>query len=58
MKVADIGKPAGGMSQTESLMLCGIHSTKYDEFLLVTLSICSSHSLVETLPRNIAAAVR
>ena len=42
MNVADILRPRGGMSQTDDLMLFGIHSTKYDEFLFCTLSICSS----------------
>merc|ERR1719379_297535 len=51
-------RPFGGMSQTEHLMLLGIHSTKYDEFLFWTLSICSSTSLVDIRPLNIAAAVR
>ena len=40
--VADIFRPLGGMSQMEDLTLLGIHSTKYDEFLFCTLSICSS----------------
>merc|ERR1712147_487792 len=53
-----IFKPFGGMSQTEALILFGIHSTKYDEFLFCTLSICSSTSLVDMRPRNSAAAVR
>merc|ERR1719310_1536326 len=39
-------------------MLFGIHSTKYEEFLFCTLSICSSTSFVDIRPRNIAAAVR
>merc|ERR1712157_367077 len=39
-------------------MLLGIHSTKYEEFLFCTLSICSSTSLVDMRPRNNAAAVR
>merc|ERR1719158_2160015 len=34
-----IFRPFGGMSQTEDLMLLGIHSTKYEEFLFWTLSI-------------------
>merc|ERR1719373_210218 len=33
MKVEAILRPLGGMSQTAVLMLLGIHSTKYDEFL-------------------------
>merc|ERR1719388_117763 len=51
-------RPLGGMSQTEDLMLLGIHSTKYDEFLFCTLSICSSTSFVDMRPRNIPRAVR
>ena len=39
-------------------MLLGIHSTKYEEFLFWTFSICSSTSLVEILPLNIAEAVK
>merc|ERR1719478_1420783 len=39
-------------------MLLGIHSTKYEEFLFWTLSICSSTSLVDMRPRNKQAAVR
>merc|ERR1711904_71847 len=38
-------RPLGGMSHTEALMLFGIHSTKYDEFLICPMSICSSTSL-------------
>merc|ERR1719461_1255352 len=53
-----IFKPLGGMSQTDALMLFGIHSTKYDEFLFWTFNICSSTSLVDILPRNKAAAVK
>merc|ERR1719150_2630364 len=56
--VVAIFSPLGGMSQTDDLMLFGIHSTKYDEFLFWTLSICSSTSLVDMRPRNIADAVR
>merc|ERR1719388_256427 len=51
-------RPLGGMSQTEDLMLLGIHSTKYDEFLFCTLSICSSTSFVDMRPRNIPREVR
>merc|ERR1719262_1254157 len=58
MKVVDILRPLGGMSQTLDLMLFGIHSTKYDEFLFWTLSICSSTSLEDILPLNMAEAVR
>merc|ERR1712007_199997 len=53
-----IFRPFGGMSHTEDLMLFGIHSTKYEEFLFCTLSICSSTSLVDMRPRKRAAAVR
>merc|ERR1711988_306909 len=53
-----IFRPLGGMSQTEDLMLLGIHSTKYDEFLFCTLSICSSTSLVDMRPRKSAQQVR
>merc|ERR1719235_707049 len=52
MKVEAILRPLGGMSHTEALTLLGIHSTKYDEFLLTTLSICSSTSLVDMRPRK------
>merc|ERR1712226_925950 len=58
MKQVDILRPFGGMSHTEALMLFGIHSTKYEEFLFCTLSICSSTSLVDMRPRNWQAAVR
>lgn len=34
-KVTAIFRPFGGMSQTADLMLFGIHSTKYDEFLFL-----------------------
>merc|ERR1711970_1136483 len=37
MKVADIFKPRGGISQTAVLTLFGIHSTKYVEHLFVNL---------------------
>merc|ERR1712124_214724 len=57
-KVDDIFNPLGGMSQTEDLMLLGIHSTKYDEFLFWTFNICSSTSLVDMRPRNRAEHVR
>jgi len=33
MKVTAIFKPFGGISQIDDLMLFGIHSTKYEEFL-------------------------
>merc|ERR1719348_735143 len=58
MKVVAIFSPLGGISQTEDLMLLGIHSTKYELFLFWTFSICSSTSLVDMRPRNIADAVR
>jgi len=32
-KVTAILRPFGGISQIDDLMLFGIHSTKYDEFL-------------------------
>merc|ERR1712232_920037 len=57
-KATAILSPFGGMSQTEHLMLFGIHSTKYEEFLFCTLSICSSTSFVDMRPRNKAAAVK
>merc|ERR1719311_1152358 len=57
-KATAIFRPLGGMSHTDDLMLLGIHSTKYEEFLFCTLSICSSTSLVDMRPRNIQAAVR
>merc|ERR1712187_386204 len=53
-----IFNPLGGMSQTAALMLFGIHSTKYEEFLFCTLSICSSTSLVDILPLNMTEAVK
>merc|ERR1711959_482435 len=58
MKMDAILRPLGGMSQTEDLMLLGIHSTKYEEFLFCTLSICSSTSLVDIRPRKMHDAVR
>merc|ERR1719385_212216 len=58
MKVVAILSPLGGMSHTDDLILLGIHSTKYELFLFCTLSICSSTSLVDIRPRNIADAVR
>merc|ERR1719235_149667 len=57
-KATAIFRPFGGMSHTEDLMLFGIHSTKYEEFLFCTLSICSSTSFVDMRPRKSAAAVR
>merc|ERR1712138_54939 len=38
--------------------LGGIHSTKYEEFLFCTFSICSSTSLVDMRPRKRPHAVR
>merc|ERR1711998_62090 len=58
MKVVDILRPLGGMSQMADLTLLGIHSTKYEEFLLTTLSICSSTSLVDMRPRKRQEQVR
>merc|ERR1719505_413183 len=58
MKVADILRPLGGMSHTAVLILFGIHSTKKELFLFCTLSICSSTSFIDILPRNTAATVR
>merc|ERR1711990_369926 len=58
MKIDAILRPLGGISQTEDLILLGIHSTKYEEFLFWTLSICSSTSLVDMRPRNSAEHVR
>merc|ERR1719478_2046986 len=43
-KPTDILRPLGGMSHMAHFMLFGIHSTKYDEFLFCTLSICSVSS--------------
>merc|ERR1711972_1210870 len=57
-KATAILRPLGGMSQTEALMLFGIHSTKYDEFLFCTFNICSSTSFVDMRPRKSAAVVR
>merc|ERR1719158_1837199 len=57
-KATAIFSPFGGISQTELLMLFGIHSTKYLEFLFCTFNICSSTSFVDIRPRNMAAAVR
>ena len=58
IKVTAIFNPLGGMSQMEDLMLLGIHSTKYEEFLFCTFNICSSTSLVDILPLKIAEAVK
>merc|ERR1711907_717811 len=51
-------RPLGAMSQTEDLTLLGIHSTKYEELLFTTLSICSSTSLVDMRPRKRQEKVR
>jgi len=58
MNVTAIFNPFGGMSQTADFMLFGIHSTKYELFLALTLSICSSTSLVLILPLNMAEQVK
>merc|ERR1712172_466746 len=58
IKPTDILRPFGGISHTDALMLFGIHSTKYEEFLFCTFSICSSTSFVDMRPRKSAAAVR
>merc|ERR1719439_453714 len=58
MKVAAILRPLGGMSQTAVLTLLGIHSTKYEEFLFWTPSICSSTSFMDILPLKQEATVR
>merc|ERR1719440_1679066 len=57
-KATAIFKPLGGISHTEDLMLLGIHSTKYEEFLFWTFNICSSTSLVDMRPRKRAEQVR
>ena len=57
-KVTAIFNPFGGISQMDDLMLLGIHSTKYEEFLFCTFNICSSTSLVDILPLNKADAVK
>jgi len=58
MNVTAIFNPFGGISQIDDLMLFGIHSTKYDEFLFYTFNIYSSTSFVDILPLNIADAVK
>merc|ERR1719164_137787 len=58
MRVPAILRPRGGMSHTAVLTLFGIHSTKYDEFLFWTLSICSSTSFIDMRPRNMTPTVR
>src|SRR5690349_10366272 len=58
MNVTDILRPRGGISHTAVFTLLGIHSTKYELFLDCTFNICSSTSLVDIRPRNIAATVR
>merc|ERR1712025_292539 len=57
-KATAILRPLGGMSHTDALMLLGIHSTKYDEFLFCTFNICSSTSFIDILPLNMAATVK
>merc|ERR1712160_51128 len=57
-KATAILRPFGGMSHAQSLELFGIHSTKYDEFLFWTFSICSSTSLVDMRPRKRQAAAK
>merc|ERR1719324_1524228 len=57
-KVPDILRMHDGMSQTAVLTLFGIHSTKYDEFLFWTLSICSSTSFMDMRPRKMMPTVR
>jgi len=52
-----IFNPLGGMSHTDDLMLLGIHSTNYEEFLFCTFNICSSTSLVDIRPLNMRLAV-
>merc|ERR1712070_936136 len=56
--VVDILSPLGGISQMDDFTLFGIHSTKYEEFLLMTFSICSSTSFVDMRPRNMHEQVR
>merc|ERR1719206_1296464 len=58
MKVEDIFKPRGGMSQTAVLTLLGIHSTKNEEFLFWMLYIWPSTSLMDILPRKMASTSR
>jgi hypothetical protein len=57
-KATAIFNPFGGISQMDDLMLLGIHSTKYEEFLFWTFNICSSTSLVDILPLKRAEAVK
>jgi hypothetical protein len=56
--VTAILSPFGGISQIDDLILFGIHSTKYDEFLFYTFNIYSSTSFVDILPLNKAEAVK
>jgi ankyrin repeat protein len=58
MNVDAIFSPRGGMSQMLLFTLLGIHSTKYDVFLAWMLSICSSTSFDDILPRKCADTVR
>jgi hypothetical protein len=46
------------MSQMEALTLLGIHSTKYEEFLFTTLSICIVAAEVVKPPLTSRASVR
>merc|ERR550514_1921506 len=57
-KETAIFSPFGGISQMDDLMLFGIHSTKYEEFLFWTFNICSSTSFVDIRPRNKHVDVR
>ena len=57
-KATAIFNPFGGISQIDDLMLFGIHSTQYEEFLFYTFNIYSSTSLVDILPLKRAEAVK
>ena len=52
MKVTDILRPRGGISQCAVWTLFGIHSTKYALFFCCTDIMFSSTSFIETLPRK------
>lgn len=56
--VTAIFNPFGGISQMLDLILFGIHSTKYEEFLFYTFNIYSSTSFVDILPLNKHEAVK
>merc|ERR1712073_24121 len=58
IKVEAIFRPRGGMSQTATLTLLGIHSTKYEEFLFWMFNICSSTSFMDMRPLKTAATVK